>query len=159
MWHTKIQSRWLEYHCWETAWIVSFIHSKNIALSLFLFLSSSPSHPITPCPPHPCLLPHCLPPGTVPLYPPSWAQMCVCVCVCVYFLLAGCGSVGWASSCKPKGYGFSSKPEHMPRFRFQSQSGCIREATDGCFSLTLMFLSLSLFIPSPPSKINKLVLQ
>ena len=52
------------------------------------------------------------------------------------------GQPGWeaqslgAPSCAPKVYGFN------PR------SGCIEEATNGCFSFTSMFLSLS-----PPSEI------
>ena len=39
--------------------------------------------------------------------------------------------------------------------KFDPQSGCIWEATNRYFSLTLMFLSLSLSLPSSFSKINK----
>ena len=42
--------------------------------------------------------------------------------------------------------------------RFGPRSGRIQEATDPCFSLTSVFLSLSLSVPSPLSKINKHVL-
>ena len=47
-----------------------------------------------------------------------------------HITLAGATQVVGASSCPPKVCGFDS------------QSGCIREATNRCFSLTSMFLFL-----------------
>lgn len=46
------------------------------------------------------------------------------------------GFVGWASLHTPKGHQFDSQLGHI-----QVQHGCIREATDHCFSFTWMFLS------------------
>ena len=65
------------------------------------------------------------------------------------------GSVG-ASSCTSKCCRFNSWSGHIPWLLVQSQLGCIQEATDWCFSLTSMFLSLFLF---PPSNINKQILR
>ena len=42
--------------------------------------------------------------------------------------------------------------------RFDPWSGCVREATDQCFSFTSMFLFLSLSFP-PLSKINGNILR
>ena len=42
---------------------------------------------------------------------------------------------------------------------FSTHSGYIQEATNLCFSSTSVFLSLSLSLPSPHSRINKHVLQ
>ena len=65
-----------------------------------------------------------------------------------------CGSVGWASSHKTKHRQFDSWSGHMPGFGFGPQ--CCGEGvwqpTDPCFSLTLMFFSLSFSLPSPLSK-------
>lgn len=55
-------------------------------------------------------------------------------------------------SRKLKGY----ELEHMPGLRFDPQSERVRKATDPCFSVTLMFLSVSL--PSPLPKTNGHVL-
>ena len=74
-----------------------------------------------------------------------------------YFLnaksLGRCGLVHWASFCKPEGH-------PSPILRQGTRLGCrfcpwsrhVRKATDRCFSLTLMFLSLSFSFPSPLSK-------
>ena len=43
------------------------------------------------------------------------------------------------SSCAPKGCGFDPRSGHIPILHFQSQLGCIREATDGCFFLMSLF--------------------
>ena len=67
-----------------------------------------------------------------------------------------CGSVGWSSSHKAtKQKVASSIPSQGTclGFRFGPQLGRVQEATDQCFSLTLMLLSLS---PSLPfSQIHK----
>ena len=55
---------------------------------------------------------------------------------------------------KMKGYQFNSWSGHLPGVWVWSWSGLIWVATDRCFSLTLMFLSLSFSFPSPLSKIN-----
>ena len=59
------------------------------------------------------------------------------------------GSVGWVSSYQEEGRQFDSWSGHIPGL---PASGHIQEATDQCFSLTLMFLSLSLSPSSPLSK-------
>ena len=41
---------------------------------------------------------------------------------------------------------------HTPVLWVQSLNGCMREATDRCFSLTSMFLSVFFSLPSPLSK-------
>ena len=56
-----------------------------------------------------------------------------------------CGSVGGALSCRTKGRGCYSWSGHVPRLWFRSPFGCL-------FSRTLVFLSLSPSLPSPPSK-------
>ena len=61
-----------------------------------------------------------------------------------------CGSVGWVSSCKPKGHGFVSQSGHMPGLLVQSLTGVPTKGNQ------LMFLSHSL--PPPLSKIHKRVL-
>ena len=48
-----------------------------------------------------------------------------------------CGSVGWASSYKPKG------GQHMPVLRAKYLPGGVQEAANQYFSSTWMFLSLS----------------
>ena len=63
-----------------------------------------------------------------------------------------CGSIGWASFCKAKSCQFDCRSGHMPGLWVWSQSGYIGEATNRCFSLTSMFLSLSFSLPSPLSK-------
>ena len=45
---------------------------------------------------------------------------------------------------------------HTPGLRFRSWLGCVWEGANQCFSLTLMLLSLSFFLPSPLSK-NKCI--
>ena len=65
------------------------------------------------------------------------------------------GSVG-ASSCTSKCCRFNSWSGHIPWLLVQSQLGCIQEATDWCFSLTSMFLSLYFFLSL---KINKYILR
>ena len=66
-----------------------------------------------------------------------------------------CG--GWvaqlvgASAHTPKGCRFDSQSVHVPGLQVHSQAGCVQEATDQCFSFTLMCFSLSLFL-SPPLK-------
>ena len=62
------------------------------------------------------------------------------------------GSVGWVSSHKAKGHSLIPGPGTGLGCRLGPQPGYMQEATDGCFSLASMFLSLSL--PSP-LKINK----
>ena len=66
--------------------------------------------------------------------------------------------VGWASSHKVQCRQFDSWSGHMPGLRVRSQSGCVQEATNRCFFLTSMFLSLSFSLPSPLSK-NKFLAQ
>ena len=60
-----------------------------------------------------------------------------------------------ASSHKPKDCRFNSQSGHIPRLLVLSPVGCMRKATNWCFSITLMFLSL----PSLPFKINKHVFR
>ena len=69
-----------------------------------------------------------------------------------------CGSVGWSVIPEAKSHGFDFWSGHMLRLWVWSLLGYIWEAIDRCFSLSLMFLSLSLSIPTPLSKINKHVL-
>lgn len=57
-------------------------------------------------------------------------------------VLAGVAQLVGVLSCKPKGHGFDSQSGKMPR----------EWVIDGCFSLTLVFLSLSLFLSSPSLK-------
>ena len=57
--------------------------------------------------------------------------------------------MGWASFHKVKGHQFLPSG-HVPGLWVSSLVGGVQEATDQCFSLTMMFLSLSLKI----SKIN-----
>ena len=59
------------------------------------------------------------------------------------------GSIGWALSCKAKGHWFNSLSGHMPGMQVHAWSGCIQEATDHCFPLISMFLSLTFSLPSP----------
>ena len=67
-----------------------------------------------------------------------------------------CGSVGWALSCKLKGYWFNSQSGHMPGFEARSWLGaCEREPTDWWLSHTLMFLFLSFSLTSLSLKVNK----
>ena len=59
-----------------------------------------------------------------------------------------CGSVGWALNHKLKVPWFDSQSGHMPGLWARYPVGGAQEATNWCFSGTLMFLSLSLFLPS-----------
>ena len=81
--------------------------------------------------------------------------------VCILFLVAyksssfspdQLGSVSWASSHKAKGHWFNSPSVHMPGLWARTLVGGMWEATDQCFSLTSMFLSLSFSLPAPLSK-------
>ena len=58
-----------------------------------------------------------------------------------------CSDWGWVLSCKPKGHRFDSQWGHMPGLWARSLLGGKQEATDQCFSVTSMFLSL--FLPFP----------
>ena len=58
-----------------------------------------------------------------------------------------------ASSHTPKAAGWIRSEGTNPRCRFETWSGRLREATNQCFSLTSVFLSLSL--PSSSLKITK----
>ena len=69
-----------------------------------------------------------------------------------------CGSIGWASPCKPKGRRLDSQSGHVPRLWVWPWLGCLQKATSQCFSLTSMFLSLSFSLPVPFSEINGHVL-
>ena len=60
-----------------------------------------------------------------------------------------CGPTGWVSFCKAQGRWVDSQSGHMPGLQVWSPVGCMQEATDCCFSLTLMFLFLSFSLPSP----------
>ena len=60
----------------------------------------------------------------------------------------GPGSIGWVSSHKPKGHWFDFHSGHMPGLQARSLVGGVQEATNQCFSRTLMLSSL----PSPLSK-------
>ena len=64
----------------------------------------------------------------------------------------------WAGHHPAKGNVASSSPGQGTYLScgFGPQLGCVRGATDGCFSLTSMFLPLSFFLSSPNSK-NKLI--
>ena len=75
---------------------------------------------------------------------PKWLYHFAFPLVIKEFLFCRCGSVGQASSCKLKGRGFDAQSGHVPRLWVQSRLGHIRKATNKCFSLTLMFLFLSL---------------
>ena len=57
------------------------------------------------------------------------------------------GSIPGQGTCLCCGFG--------PWSRFSPQLGHMQGATDWCFSLTLMFLSLIFSLPSPLSRINK----
>ena len=60
--------------------------------------------------------------------------------------LASVAQLVGASSHKPKVCRFDSHSGHMPGLQVQSQSGCMWEATNQCFSHTSMSLSLSLLL-------------
>ena len=69
------------------------------------------------------------------------------------FSLGRRGSVAWSIVPKPKGYLFHAWSGHIPGFQVlclagDPQSGYVREATNQCFSLTSMFLSLPSSLPS-----------
>ena len=57
-----------------------------------------------------------------------------------------------ASSYTPKGCGLNPQSGHMPGLQARSPVGGVQEATDQCFSLTSMFLSLSFPLSSPLTK-------
>ena len=61
-----------------------------------------------------------------------------------------CGSVGWTSSCKPKGLWFNSWSGHMPGLWTRSPAGGVNRSM--CFSHTSMSLFLSFFLLSPLSR-------
>ena len=66
-----------------------------------------------------------------------------------------CGSVHWASLCKPKGHQFDSRSGHMPgsQVRFP-----VRACIEGNQSMFLLYISVSHSLPSFPSpKINKIL--
>lgn len=50
--------------------------------------------------------------------------------------VAGVAQLVGASSCEPKGRGFSAWSGHIRRFQIQSPVGGAQEATDVCFFLT-----------------------
>ena len=60
-----------------------------------------------------------------------------------------CGSADWVPACKLKGCRFDSQSGHIPRLWVLSAVRAHTEATDCCFSLTSMFLSLSLSLSLP----------
>ena len=69
------------------------------------------------------------------------------------------GWVAWlvaALSCTPTGWGFDSQSSRYLRCGFDAKLVCIWEATNQCFSLMLMFLSLflSLILPLSLKSIN-----
>ena len=66
-----------------------------------------------------------------------------------------CGSVGWVSSLRAKGCWFDSPLGHIPRLRDWSLVAACTRGNQSMF-LTSVFLSISLSLPSPLSKINKL---
>ena len=68
-----------------------------------------------------------------------------------HFCPGQCGSGGWSTVQQTEESGFN--------FWFGPWTGRVWEATYQCFSLTWMLCSLSLFLPSPLSKINKHVLR
>ena len=83
-----------------------------------------------------------------------WAQMTLLLKT-VYCSPDCCGSLGWASSHKPRGHCLSFWSEtsgHMPVLWVRSLVGGVQEATDRCFSGILMFLSSSFSLPSPLPK-------
>ena len=57
-----------------------------------------------------------------------------------------CGSVGWASSCKPKGRGFDSLSGHMPGLRVWSLVGAHARGNQSMF-LSHIDSSFPLFLP------------
>ena len=59
----------------------------------------------------------------------------------------GCGSVGWALSCERNGRWSDPWSGYMPRLRVCPCLGHIQEATERCFPLASMFLSLSPSLP------------
>ena len=61
---------------------------------------------------------------------------------------------GCASFHKLKGHPFNSRPGHMPGLHVQSPVGALMEDANLCFSLILMFLSLTFSFLSPLSKIK-----
>ena len=66
-----------------------------------------------------------------------------------------CGSEDSVLVCETKGCWFDSQSGHMPGLQARSPMGGAQEATDQCFSHTLMFLSLSFSLPPPLSKNKK----
>ena len=64
-----------------------------------------------------------------------------------------------ASSHKTKSCRFNSQWGLCPGCGFSPWSGCMQEAANRFFSLTLRFVSLLLFLSFPLSKINKHVLR
>ena len=74
--------------------------------------------------------------------------------------LAGVAQLVGASSSKLKGHGFNFRSGHIPGLWSRSPVQVrLQEAPDRCFSLTLMFLSPSVFLPSSHSKIKKHALR
>ena len=63
-----------------------------------------------------------------------------------------CGSVDWVLACEPKGYWFDSQSGHMPGLQARSPFGGMQETINWCISCMLMFLSLSISLPSPLPK-------
>ena len=63
-----------------------------------------------------------------------------------------CSSVGRALFCKPNGNWFISQSGHMSGLWVGAWVGGLWEATNQCFSCTLMFLFLFLSLPSSLSK-------
>ena len=70
-----------------------------------------------------------------------------------------CGSVCWNTSHKLKVTGSVPGQHTYLGCRFNTGTGCIKEATNRCFCLTSMFHSLSVPFFPPLSKINKHVLR
>ena len=68
---------------------------------------------------------------------------------------SSCVSVAWESSHKLKGHGFNPGQGTCRCCGFGPQSRCVWEATDQCFFLTLIFLSLAFSLPPLLSEINK----
>ena len=63
-----------------------------------------------------------------------------------------CGSVDWVPACEPKCHWFNSQSGHMHGLQSRSPVWGLLEAIDQCISCTLMFLSLSPFLPFSEKK-------
>ena len=67
-----------------------------------------------------------------------------------------CGSIGWASSCKPKGHRFHSRSGHMPGLQVPPPVRAPAEGS-GLMILSDLHVSLPFHLPPSPSLFKKKV--